>query len=86
MNIDDGLFRFEVRRKLAVTPARQWNVPHSAEYELKNARKHKSWLFADEGGVQFLYPRKELTEGFGVRSTITMLSRFMPKEPCGGAG
>ena len=69
-----------------MTPARQWDVPHSAEYELKNARKHKSGLFAAKGGVQFLDPLKELTEGFGVRSTITTSSRFTPKESCRGAG
>ena len=69
-----------------MTPTRQWDVSHSAEYELKNARKHKSGLFADKGVVQFLDPLKELTEGFGVRSTITTSSRFTPKESCRGAG
>ena len=69
-----------------MTPTRQWDVPHSAKYELKNAPKHKSGLFADRGGVKFLDPLKELTEGFGVRSTITTFSRFTPEEPFGGAG
>ena len=69
-----------------MTPTRQCDVPHSAEYELKNTRKNKSGLFANKGGVQFLYPLKELTEGFGVRSTITIFSRFTPEEPCGVAG
>ena len=51
LNVDDGPFGFKVWWKLAVTPTREWDVPHSAEYELKNARKHKSGLFADKGGV-----------------------------------
>ena len=69
-----------------MTPTRQWDVPHSAEYELKNARKHKSGLVTDKGGVQCFVSFKELTEGFGVRSTITTFNRFTPEEPCGGAG
>ena len=86
LNIYNGLFRFVTRRKLAVIPTRQWDVPHSAEYELMNARKHKSGLFADKGGVQFLDLLKELTNGFGGRSTITTFSRFTPEKPCGRAG
>ena len=67
-----------------MTPTRQWDVPHLAKYELKNARKHKSGLLADKGVVQFLVPLKKLTQGFGVQSTITTFSRFTQKESCRG--
>ena len=53
LNINDGFFRLEVRRKLMVTTTRQWDVLHYAKYELKNDRKHNFGLFGDKRGVKF---------------------------------
>ena len=51
LNVNDGRFGFKAWRKLAVTPTRKWDVSDSVDYELKNARKHKSGLLTYKGGV-----------------------------------
>ena len=86
LHINNSFCRFKVRRKLAITTTRQWDIPHSAKYKLKNASKHKAKLFADKGAVQFLDSLKKLTEGFSVQCIIVTFSVITLEEPCGGAG